>query len=143
MSNVDDHGLEVIKKSAEFVTPGNKSDYYLKVGPTPGFPLEISGSITANPNAPTEVLQFTGSVTTSPTNFPAVAGNDLVDISILSRIQSPSSKRLLFSFDAGVTFSELAPGQSFSWNLNSAISQIQLKSSVDTCDFDLIMNRIL
>lgn len=27
---VDDHGLEALKKSAEQVTPGNKSDYYLK-----------------------------------------------------------------------------------------------------------------
>lgn len=35
MSNVDDHGLEVIKKAAEFVDPTSetkKKDYYLKVG---------------------------------------------------------------------------------------------------------------
>jgi hypothetical protein len=29
---VDDHGLEVLKKSGEEVTPGDKSDYYIKVG---------------------------------------------------------------------------------------------------------------
>lgn len=28
---VDDHGLEVLKKSGEEVTPGDKSDYYIKV----------------------------------------------------------------------------------------------------------------
>jgi hypothetical protein len=28
---VDDHGLEVIRKSGEEVTPGDKSDYYIKV----------------------------------------------------------------------------------------------------------------
>lgn len=27
---VDDHGLEVLKKSGEEVTPGDNSDYYLK-----------------------------------------------------------------------------------------------------------------
>jgi hypothetical protein len=32
MSNVDDHGLEVLKKAAEFVVPNVKNDYYLKVG---------------------------------------------------------------------------------------------------------------
>lgn len=44
---VDDHGLEVLKKSGEEVTPGDKSDYYIKVGPTPGLPLDISGTFTA------------------------------------------------------------------------------------------------
>lgn len=29
---VDDHGLEVLKKSGEQAVPGNKSDYYIKVG---------------------------------------------------------------------------------------------------------------
>jgi hypothetical protein len=28
----DDHGLEVLKKSGEQVSPGNQSDYYIKVG---------------------------------------------------------------------------------------------------------------
>ena len=38
---VDDHGLEVLKKSGEEVTPGDKSDYYIKVGGTPGYPVEV------------------------------------------------------------------------------------------------------
>lgn len=39
---VDDHGLEVLKKSAEEVSPGDKSDYYLKVkGEITNFPSEI------------------------------------------------------------------------------------------------------
>lgn len=29
--SVDDHGLEALRKSANEVTPGNKSDYYIKV----------------------------------------------------------------------------------------------------------------
>lgn len=38
MSNVDDHGLEVIKKAAEYtepLSPSPKKDYYLKVGGAP------------------------------------------------------------------------------------------------------------
>lgn len=49
MSTLNDHGLEVIRKSGEEVTPGNKSDYYLKVGPTPGHPIPVTlsgGSVT-------------------------------------------------------------------------------------------------
>lgn len=48
---VDDHGLEVLKKSGEEVTPGSKANYYLKVGPTPGHPLDINitgGNVTVN-----------------------------------------------------------------------------------------------
>lgn len=48
---VDDHGLEVLKKSGEEVTPGSKADYYLKVGPAVGHPLDVNiagGSVTIN-----------------------------------------------------------------------------------------------
>lgn len=46
---VDDHGLEVLKKSGEEVTPGDKSDYYIKVGPTPGHPIEVVESLVDTP----------------------------------------------------------------------------------------------
>lgn len=39
---VDDHGLEVLKKAGEEVTPGDKSDYYIKVGTDPGHPLDVN-----------------------------------------------------------------------------------------------------
>lgn len=41
MSTLDDHGLEVLRKSGELVSPPSKADTYLKVGPTPGHPLNI------------------------------------------------------------------------------------------------------
>jgi hypothetical protein len=47
---VNDHGIEVLKKSGEEVTPGDKSDYYIKVGPTPGHPIEFQ---LAEPDTPT------------------------------------------------------------------------------------------
>ena len=37
---VDDHGLEVLKKAGEEVTPGSKADYYLKVSDVLGGPLK-------------------------------------------------------------------------------------------------------
>lgn len=39
---VDDHGLEVLKKSGEEVTPGDKSDYYVKVGQVPGQTWDVN-----------------------------------------------------------------------------------------------------
>jgi hypothetical protein len=47
MSTLNDHGLEVIRKSGEEVTPGNKSDYYIKVGQVPGQAWDVNvGSVT-------------------------------------------------------------------------------------------------
>lgn len=44
---VDDHGLEVLKKSGEEVTPGDKSDYFIKVGQVPGQAWDVNvGSVT-------------------------------------------------------------------------------------------------
>lgn len=40
--SVDDHGLEVLKKSGEEVTPGDKSDYYVKVGQVPGQTWDVN-----------------------------------------------------------------------------------------------------
>lgn len=43
---VDDHGLEVLKKSGEEVVPGSKADYYIKVGQVPGQSWDVTvGSV--------------------------------------------------------------------------------------------------
>ncbi len=42
---VDDHGLEALKKAAEEVTPGDKSDYYFKVA-------DITSAVNTSTNAP-------------------------------------------------------------------------------------------
>lgn len=43
---VDDHGIEALKKAAEEVTPGNQSDYFLKVGGTVPQIASTASSIT-------------------------------------------------------------------------------------------------
>lgn len=49
---VDDHGLETIRKAGEEVTPGDKSDYYIKVAGTDASgaePIAVSGSFSSTP----------------------------------------------------------------------------------------------
>ncbi len=49
---VDDHGIEVLKKSGEEVVPGDKSDHFIKVGGLPAgspgtippIPVELEGA---------------------------------------------------------------------------------------------------
>ena len=54
---VNDHGLEVLKKAGEEVTPGDKSDYYIKVGLVPGDSLafQLFGPVTV-PASSTAIL---------------------------------------------------------------------------------------
>ena len=39
---VDDHGLEVLKKSGEEVVSGSKADYFIKVGQVPGQTWDVN-----------------------------------------------------------------------------------------------------
>ena len=63
---VNDHGIEVLKKSGEEITPGDKSDYYIK---TKGVGSLVLGTdydtITATyPTDTTEVYTYTLSAVT-------------------------------------------------------------------------------
>lgn len=57
---VDDHGLEVLKKSGEEVAAGDKSDYFLKVGQIGNFtpPKDADAITVAYPNSTTEVYSY-------------------------------------------------------------------------------------
>ncbi len=87
-----------------------------------------------------ETLQFAGSVGTTPTLLPTVAGNDITQVIISCRVQTPSTKRLLFSLDNGTTFFTLTPGSMVGWEPKD-IQQIQVKGNVASVDFDVIINR--
>lgn len=85
-------------------------------------------------------LQFEGSVGTTPTSLPAVAGNDITQVIVSCRAQTPTSKRLLFSLDNGTTFFTLTPGAMVGWEPKD-IQQIQVKGNVAGVQFDVIINR--
>lgn len=57
---VNDHGLEVLKKSGELVTPGNPSNQFIKVGQIGNFvpPKDADAITAAYPNATTEVYSY-------------------------------------------------------------------------------------
>jgi hypothetical protein len=55
-------------------------------------------------------------------------------------VQTPSTKRLLFSLDNGTTFFTLTPGSMVGWEPKD-IQQIQVKGNVASVDFDVIINR--
>jgi len=87
-----------------------------------------------------ETLQFSGSVGLAFASLPAVAGQDIKQVIVSCRVQSPSTRRLLFSLDNGVTFFTLTPGAMVGWEPKD-IQQIQIKGNAASIDFDVIINR--
>lgn len=57
---VDDHGLEVLKKSGEEVVAGSKANYYIKVGLFGGSlaPVNTDAIVATYPSSTVEVYTF-------------------------------------------------------------------------------------
>ncbi len=75
---VDDHGLEVLKKSGEQVTPGDRSNYYIK---------------TKVINSGAEPIPITGSISTTPGPLQFV--KDTVDVEVVLDTVTPSNNKSL------------------------------------------------
>lgn len=121
-SAFDDHGLEVLRKSGELVTPPDKSDTYLKVGPAPGHPLNIvlggGGTPTIyNISAPLSNVEYSQGLPTGTTSL---------------TIKARSSGSLQVYFSSGsATWLTLKPGAIFSeTGLNLIGKSLFFKSSL-------------
>lgn len=95
---VNDHGLEAIKKSAEEVTPGDKSDYHLKVTTT-------TAGIALKPSN-TGLSTVKSDLTTSEFEVTAVTGQKDITIINLDAVS------VHYSLSTGVdaTFDSLGRG---------------------------------
>ncbi len=122
---VEDHGLEVLKKSGEEVIPGDKSDHYIKTG------IAAAAGTTTH---------FNGTQDDTPVNVPVTAGNHISLISV-SNLSEKKGEDLFVSFDAGVTFSTVFAGEAFEWE-PKGVTQINFKSNlVAGVAYEIVMNR--
>ena len=87
--------------------------------------------------------EYTGTATTTPAQVPAVAGNDIVEISIRSRIDQPEATRLEFSFD-GTNYFRLGVGEAREEEpLGYAQVYVKATGDLTTAIYEIIMNRKL
>lgn len=85
-------------------------------------------------------LQLAGSVGTTSTAFPTVAGDPIATALIRCPEQTPNSRRLLYSFDNS-TFHTLSPGEYIGWSLKGNLTQVYLKGNVASVNYEIILNR--
>lgn len=87
-------------------------------------------------------LTFAGTVGTTPTAFPTVAGANIEEIGIRNALDQPFASRLEFSYDGGVTWLRLAVGEAREDEFRGSIKQIYLRAAgtLVTCKYEIIMN---
>lgn len=84
--------------------------------------------------------QYAGTVGTTPIQIPGVAGDPIATALIRCPNQSPSTRRLRYSFD-GVTYHALSPGEFILWPMKGNIGQIYLQGSTAGVEYELTLNR--
>lgn len=82
---------------------------------------------------------FSGSAQLTNTLLPPAPIGEIKQVYIQCRVQTPSSKRLLYSLDGGSTFNEIAVGGAVAWEPKD-IEQIVLKGNVANVLYDVLMN---
>lgn len=120
-----EHGLEILRKSGEQVSPGDNREYYLKVKNPDGQPLDFSGEfVFAGLSQAIKVT--TMEVMDTPTLIPSLALMDRNSISI----QNKSSTEILFlgpfSVEANSTIGgnggwEVPPQEAFNFDVKNVI----------------------
>lgn len=110
---VDDHGIETIRKAGEEVTPGDKSDYYIKVNDDEANAtlVEIKDNgVSATPSGLSTAGVITV-VTLNSTGWTALPATALTDRNGIG-IQNDSAIQIKLNFD------NLEPGY-VGWNVNA------------------------
>lgn len=81
-------------------------------------------------------VAYSGTATTTVSNIPAIAGNVISGCEIVNR----GSINLEISFDGGATYATLEKKESLSWDIKGNITQIKVKTLVDTTVYGCIIN---
>jgi hypothetical protein len=84
--------------------------------------------------------QFTGSVGTTSAAVPSVAGDFITSAIIRCPNQTPTSRTLSWSVD-DITFHVLAVGEFIGLSIKGNKTQIYLKGSVASVDYEVTLNR--
>ena len=84
---------------------------------------------------------FTGTVGTTITALPTVAGNIISEVMFQCPTQTPRTNRCKISFDGGTGFFTLRPGTIIAWSAKGEIKQIHIQGNVAGVSYDIMMNR--
>jgi hypothetical protein len=84
---------------------------------------------------------FVGAVGTGSTAVPSSPGDVIESFYCYCPDQTPVTKKLYYSINGGTTWHELGIGDAIVWSLKGEPTQIYIKGSVATVNYEIIMNR--
>lgn len=84
--------------------------------------------------------QYAGTVGTTPIQVPAIAGNPIATALVRCANQTPTSRRLLYSFN-GITYHSLSPGEFILWPLKGNVTQIYLQGNTADVQYEVTLNQ--
>jgi len=93
----------------------------------------VNQEISDNAGSTTVIVD---TATTTPTNFPSVAGNAISGFGI----DNYGTNDIYISWDAGTSFKKIEKKTYLSWDLKGEPTQLQLKTLTSTSDFELMLN---
>lgn len=135
--SVCDHGQEALRKSAEEVTPGDNTEYYLKVSNIPGEKIDVDADVTFS-GLSTAIKTTTISVGDVATALPTTALTGRNSL----KIRNFDTNNTLYLGPSGVTAGrtvgsttdgdELDPGQETSIDITDGISLFGIAESGKT-----------
>lgn len=86
--------------------------------------------------------QYAGTVGVAPVSIPSVAGGVIAHLFIKNPLKTPPySKVLHFSLDGGTTWHDLGAGEFILWPTRSGLTQFQIKGSVASTPYEILLNR--
>lgn len=83
--------------------------------------------------------QFNGTATTTAASIPAIADKTISEVLVRSVLTNPTARKLLASFDGGLTFLTLNRSEGVIWSPN-AQKQVVVKSDSSTTDYEVVIN---
>lgn len=85
-------------------------------------------------------IPYVGTVGITAISLPSSAGSRINSMFIRCPNQTPTTRRLSYSIDSGVTFLVLSPGESIMWPLKGSIPQVDIKGNVANVSYEIILN---
>lgn len=106
----------------------------------------LKGWCPATPETPDAEIgtttQLVGTVDDTPILLPDTPGDLIATCLIRCPAQTPNSNRLLYSFDGGLNYSTLSPGEFIGWSLRGSTTQITVVGNVPGVNYEVLLNRV-
>ena len=83
---------------------------------------------------------ISGTVSTTPESLPSVAAGIISEFNIECMESNAANETLLVSFD-GTNFKTLQRGDSWTWTPKGNLTQITIKGSTASVDYEAVLNR--